>query len=269
MEESRVHKEVSFIANHQAAEVAQPGEGALDLPASAVAAQLASVLGFGSRAIGTMRADQLYPAGGESLPERIGVIGLVGDHPRGLALGLDGVEGRFRERDFPRRGRGKLASQRKTLAVDHHQPLRALAPLGGSHGFAPPLAGAKLASRKASCQSSLPFASRCARKARHTSSHTSSSSQRRKRRQQVDGLGYPSGRSAHGAPVRRIQRMPSSTSRLSRHGLPPFAPVVISGSSGPIFAHISSVRNRLRAMDLTSMTQRPHPGQSFLYQVMK
>ena len=263
MEERRVHKDVPLVTDYQAAAVAQPGEGTLNLPPSAIAPQLAAVLGLGSPAIAAMRADQLYATIGESLPERIGVVGLVGDQSRGLRLCLDRVEGSFRERDFPRRGRGKVASQRKTLAVDHHHPLRALAPLGGSHGFAPPLAGAKLASRKASCQSSVPAAFSCARKARHTSNHTPLSSQNRKRRQQVEGLGYPSGRSAHGAPVRRIHRMPSNTSRLSRHGLPPLGPAAISGSNGPIFAHTSSVRNRLRAMDRASMTKRPCLRQSF------
>jgi hypothetical protein len=149
-----------------------------------------------------------------------------------------------------------LASQRKTLAVDHHHPFRALAPFGGSHGIAPPLAGAKLPSKKVSCQSSVPAASSWARKARHTSNQTPLSSHWRNRRQHVDALGYSVGRSAQGAPVRKIHNTPSSTSRLLRQGRPPCTPVGgNSGNNGPILSHIASVRNCLRAMPETSMTK--------------
>jgi hypothetical protein len=41
----------------------------------------------------------------------------------------------------------KVVSQRKTAAVDHHHPLRPLAPLGFSDSAAPFFAGAKLPSR--------------------------------------------------------------------------------------------------------------------------
>ena len=69
MEEGRVHEQVAFVADNQATEVAQPGEGALDLPASAIAAQLASVLGLGPLAIAAIGADQLHPAVGQCLAE--------------------------------------------------------------------------------------------------------------------------------------------------------------------------------------------------------
>jgi hypothetical protein len=46
----------------------------------------------------------------------------------------------------------KVVSQRKTRAVNHHHPLRSLAPLGLAHGGAPFFAGAKLPSRKDSLQ---------------------------------------------------------------------------------------------------------------------
>jgi hypothetical protein len=85
-------------------------------------------------------------------------------------------------------------------------------------------AGANLASMKASCQSNIPSMSSWERKARITYNQISSSVQRLRRRQQVDGLGYVEGKSFHGAPVRRIQRMPSKTSRLEASGRPPLGP---------------------------------------------
>lgn len=75
------------------------------------------------------------------------------------------------------------------------------------------------------------------------SNQTPSFSQRFNRRQQVGGEGYCSGRSCHRAPVRSIQRMPSSTRRLSAQGRPPCGFFGSRGSRGLIFSHCSSVRN--------------------------
>src|SRR6185437_12579500 len=50
----------------------------------------------------------------------------------------------------------QVVSQRNTLAVDHHHPLRALAAFGFADPVAPFLAGAKLPSMKLSLQSSRP-----------------------------------------------------------------------------------------------------------------
>jgi hypothetical protein len=46
----------------------------------------------------------------------------------------------------------KVVSQRKAAAVDHHHPLRPLAPLGFPDSTAPFFAGAKLPSRNDSLQ---------------------------------------------------------------------------------------------------------------------
>jgi hypothetical protein len=113
-----------------------------------------------------------------------------------------------------------VVSQRNTLAVDHHHPLCALAPAGLADTEPPFLAGAKLPSIKASDQSNCPRWSNSARNARHALSHTPCSSQSFSRRQHVEGLGYSLGKSAHGAPVRKTQRIPSKTLRLSIQGRP-------------------------------------------------
>jgi hypothetical protein len=73
-------------------------------------------------------------------------------------------------------------SQRNTLAVDHHHPLRTLAAFGFSDARAPFFAEAKEPSAKVSSQSSLPAASSSPRNARQIVSHKSSSSQSRSRR---------------------------------------------------------------------------------------
>jgi hypothetical protein len=134
-----------------------------------------------------------------------------------------------------------VVSQRNTLAVDHHHPLRALAPFGWADAFAPFFAGAKLPSINASDQSSCPLWSSSARNALHASSQTSCSSHVLSRRQQVDGLEYVLGRSAQGAPVRSIQSIPSKTLRLSAQGLPPRPDSLGFGSNGSIFSHCDCV----------------------------
>jgi hypothetical protein len=137
-------------------------------------------------------------------------------------------------------------SQRNTLAVDHHHPLCAFPPLGFPNSRPPFLAGAKLPSAKASLQSNCPRSSRVERKACQMASHTSSSSHFCNRRQQVEGLGYWSGRSCQRAPVRRIHKMPSKTARLGAQGRPPFLDLGRTGNRGSINFHCLSVRSGLR-----------------------
>src|SRR2546430_13457137 len=157
MKECAVNRERAVIANHQMPEVAEPREGALDFPAPAVAPQRSSVLGRRLASIPTMRRDQFNPALPQRRSQRVTVVTTISDQaqrllprpPRvGSATYADGRERRFRELRFVRGCRTKELSQRKTLAVDHHQPLRALAPLGFSDASAPFMAEAKFPVRQ-------------------------------------------------------------------------------------------------------------------------
>jgi hypothetical protein len=138
-----------------------------------------------------------------------------------------------------------MYSHRNTLAVDHHHPLRTLAPLGFSDLRAPFFAEANEPSMNVSSQWSRPRASSWPRKARHIRSHVPSSSHCRRRRQHVDPLGYPSGRSRHRAPVFKTQRIPSTTSRLLTRGRPPWGERRGRGRCGSILAHCASVTRTL------------------------
>jgi hypothetical protein len=101
-------------------------------------------------------------------------------------------------------------------------------------------------------QSSRPRASSWPRKARHSRSQVPSSSHWRRRRQQVDPLGYPSGRSRHRAPVFSTQRIPSTTSRWLTRGRPPFRERRGRGRCGSILTHCASVSRTLRLANSTS-----------------
>src|SRR5208337_410253 len=137
----------------------------------------------------------------------------------------------------------KVVSQRNTAAVDHHHPLRPLAPLGFSDSAAPFFAGAKLPSRNKSLELNCWRSFNSLRNARQTFSQMPCSSQSRSRRQQVEGCGYFSGKSCHLAPLRRIHKMPSRTRRFSIHGRPPLRCLGGLGSKGAIFFHCASVSN--------------------------
>ena len=248
MKESQVNQGQAFIAHDQASEVAEPGEGAFDLPTTLIAGLDLFRLLTAVFPIPSIRDQQANPSLAQLVPQLIRIIRLISNEAFGSGFRaapappwhLDSLQGRFRQSYFRRRRRGNGASQRNTLAVDHHQPLRALPPLGGADAVAPFLAGAKLPSRKLSLQSNWPRASSSARNCRHTSNHTSCSSHNCKRRQQVLGRGYSGGRSRQRAPVLSTHKMPSNTRRLSAHGRP--RPEEW-GSNGSIFFHCSSDKN--------------------------
>jgi len=134
-------------------------------------------------------------------------------------------------------------SQRKTLAVCHHHELCAFAALRLPDCEAPFFAGAKVASTNDSLQSSCFFSSSWDMKQRQALSQVPSCSQRLSLRQQVDGLGYESGKAFHGAPVHSTQRMPSKHGRFGINLRPPFFDCWGSGRWGAIFSQCASLNN--------------------------
>ena len=252
MKERAIDRERAIVTDHQASEVSQPGVGAFHDPSSAIAPQCSAILRRGPHAIFLVRADQFDPALPQALPQRIAVIRFVGDHPQRFLLWttrvmtspyVDRRERRLCEFDFRRGCRVKVVSQRKTAAVDHHHPLRPLAPLGFSDSAAPFFAGAKLPSRNDSLHFNCWRSLSSLRNVRQMFNQTPCSSQSRSRRQHVEGCGNFSGRSCQRAPLRRIHKIPSSTRRFSIHGRPPWRCLGGLGSKGAIFFHCASVSN--------------------------
>ncbi len=200
-----------------------------------------------------MRDDQLDAACRQLLAQGVAIVAAVGDQAAGLLPGAtatmpvpyaDRRERRRDQLDFRRGGSVKVVSQRNTRAVDHHHPLRALAPLGFADSAAPFLAGAKLPSIKDSLHFNCWRSFSSPRKARQIVSQTSCSSQSRNLRQQVEGEENSSGKSCQRAPLRSIHKMPSNTLRSGAGGRPPFGRGGRLGSKGRIFSHWASVSNR-------------------------
>ena len=253
MKERLVNGKRAIVAHDESAEVGEPSKGAFHGPPTLIAAQRSAILGRGFAPVLAMRGDQLDAARRQLLPKRIAIVAAVGDEANRLlprpagsmpSPYLDRREGRFDELDFRGGRRVKVVSQRKTRAVDHHHPLRPLAPLGLADPGAPFFAGAKLPSRKDSLQFICCRSLSSPKKVRQIFSQTSCSSQSRSLRQQVEGEGNSSGKSCHRAPLRKIHKMPSSTLRSGAGGRPPRGRNGRWGSKGRIFSHWASVNIR-------------------------
>ena len=138
MKEGAIDGERAVVAHDQAPEVSEPRIRPFNNPSPSITPQRSAILSCGPNAIPLVRTDQFDAPLPQAFPQRIAVIGFVGDHPQRLLPRASGVmtppypdrrERRLRESDFRRGGRVKVVSQRKTAAVDHHHPLRPLAPL--------------------------------------------------------------------------------------------------------------------------------------------
>ena len=202
MEKSFEYGEDAIVAHLDAAEVLQPGVGALDFPALAVASKLAFVLEATIANIASVGNDQLRTLPFQSPSQRIGVIAAVGnDAPQvGTRTAASGprhahlLECALREPTFGDLRGHKLHSDRYVPAVDHHHALRTFPATCFADCRAPFFAVMNVASRKASSQSSNRRWSNKESSLCHAASQTPCSSHIRNRRQQVDPSGYWSGR---------------------------------------------------------------------------
>jgi hypothetical protein len=153
-----------------------------------------------------------------------------------------------------RRSRGNVDGERKTSAVCHCHDFAPFTTFGAAHIESPFLAATNVPSIKHSARSSLPLTRRSSAKASRTLRRTPDLTQLWNLRWQVWYGGNLSGRSCQRAPVRKIQRIPLRTSRLSLHGLPrPSSRRGFSGISGEITAHCSSVNSSRRAISAIQM----------------
>ena len=185
------------MTDQQLAEVAEPRDRVPDYPPPFGAAHVASVFVPTHLVVVPIRHDDGNPAPAEPLAQGVAVIRPVRDQPgRRLAWtpgsgprDADRVRRRVDKGDFRGAGRGDMYSQRNTLAVDHHHPLRALAALGFPDARAHFVADTNKPSMNTFSHRIRPRASSWPRKARHIRSHVSSSSHCRRHRQQVVPLG--------------------------------------------------------------------------------
>lgn len=234
-----------LVTNDQPAKIADPADRAFDFPAPTVTPKLSAVLHFRLAAVLPMGTDQVNATPPQPFSQRIGVSRLVINQSfRVLSWSAsacprngDLLQRRFDQRDFVRRRRGKLYSQRHTLAIRHHHKLCTLSAFGLSDAFTPFFAEENVPSAKHSYHFNCPAASSVPSNARHASNRTPASSHACNRRQQVLAEGKCLGKSFQRAPLRKIQSIPSKHGRLGTGFWPPFSDAFGSGNNGSTTVH--------------------------------
>lgn len=243
MDEAEEVRRLHLVASADTAEAEQPRKEPLHLPAALVPSKRPSIL-LPRALANAERCDQLDPLVVERRLELRAVVGSVCDEPLRLRFREAGFEGSVNERNFATLTRSDGGRYRKTIAVCDRHELGGRAATSSSHKKTPFFAPAWVPSMKVSLRSSLPRAIRSSASACRTSCRTPASTQPWKRRKHVAYGGYRAGMSAHGAPVRRIQRTPLRTSLGSRHGRPrPSSRTLGLGSNASTTDHCASVRS--------------------------
>ena len=212
-------------------------------------AEFSTVLRCGFLSIAFMRLNHFNALFSQFSVQWIRIISFIADQSLGQLFGKNFGESFSDQADFMRGSRVHVNGDRKTRAVCHCHDLRTFAPLGFSNFEAPFFATTKVPSIKHSDKSNSPRVRKSSARASRTLFKVSSLTHIWKRRWQVWYGGNLPGKSCQRAPVRNMQRMPSKTSRFSRHGLPrPSSRRIGSAMSGSSIAHCSSVNNSLFAM---------------------
>jgi len=143
-----------------------------------------------------------------------------------------------------RRSRRCVDGERKTSAIRHCHELATFAALGLSHSRAPFFATTKVPSMKHSLKSRPPRSFKSAASASKILRSVPFRAHSWNRRWQVWYGGKRGGKSYQRAPLRRIHKMPLSTSRSSRRGLP--LGLLVCGNSGLINCHCASLSSSRR-----------------------
>ena len=79
MDKSLIDKVVVLVSNDEPTEAADPGDGAFNLPAAAVAPQFTTVLGVRSFASSSMGTDQIPTFGQQTRAKFVAVICSIGN----------------------------------------------------------------------------------------------------------------------------------------------------------------------------------------------
>jgi hypothetical protein len=235
----------ALVAGDEATGSKHPGEQPLDAPTSAVASQRSTVLCL-ALPRGIVRRDHLDPLLGELLIESITVVGAVSDQALWEFSGEPLPERVMDEACFMSLTTSNPNGDRKATAVCHCHDLGRFAAASSPNDKAPLFAPAWEPSMYASVRSSFPRSRRSSAKARRIFRRMLLSTQAWYRRWHVWYGGYRAGRSAQGAPVRKIHSTPFITSRGDRQGRPPLRPGSFRSRAGikaSIACHCSSVKS--------------------------
>jgi len=240
----------AFVAHHQSAKGLQPRIGALDDPAALVTSELAPILMGGNSVVATCRNNWLDVSLDQQGSHCIAVVTTICNQPARLAppgtAASDApvLKRRFEQFYFRRGSLLHVYSERSTRAIGQYHELCSLASFSLPDQRTPFFAVMNMPSMKHSSHRTFFLSSNWSRKARHMFRSTSLSAHSFNRRWTVLFEPYRSGSSLQGAPVHRIQRMPSKHLRSSAAGRPPFFCRLRLGSFALINSHCLSVTAR-------------------------
>ena len=210
-----------FMSNHNTPIILKPGKQALHFPPASIRPQLASILGFRFLASFSMRGNHLNIALiKQPLIKVITVIRLITDKLVGSIFGKATVNRCINQSYFVGRSAFNVSGDRKTRSVCDCHDLGALAAPCLADSKTPFFAGTKVPSMKASRMSIWPLSYRSCASCCAMRLNTPCRTHCWNHLWHVWYGGYRCGRSFHGAPVRRIHKMPLKTERRSWVGRP-------------------------------------------------
>lgn len=253
--------------------VTSMSKGSLYLPTVPIAAHSAAIVCSTLRSpVVAMRRQQPRAHGCCRLAKRVTVVRLVSDQihwpeietPTRCLVEL--LKHRLDQFGFSDRRRSADSREGNALLADDELYFDSLPAFREPDLGTPFFAALKVASMYVSSVVSRPCSISLPSDASQMARHTPSSSHSFKRRQHVGPLGKGGGRSRQRAPERSTQIIPSTHSRLPRHGRPRRSLRTLGlGSMGSIAAHCSSVR--IRDMRLAIPEQKAFCGQKYKYHV--
>jgi hypothetical protein len=226
------------------AKVIDPRKEPLDLLSSSVPPQLPPILRFGPFSVLPMGRDHLDTLRLQLSIELVTVIRPVPNELLGFFLNKPVFDRVLHQHYFMPVSTLEAYGDRKTSAVCNCHDLPPFAPLRISNPWAPFFAGTKVPSMIYSFKSKSPRSFKSLAVAFGVDPIVPFRTHDWNRRWQVWYGEYRSGRYCQGAPVRRIHKIPLSTSLDSLQGLPfPSALFGNVGSNDFITSHCSSVRS--------------------------
>lgn len=244
----------SLVADGEAAELVEPGEGSFNHPAMLTEP--------GVRLDAFASDPDLDPAATEGLTAAGNVVGLVGVQlggplpwPTARALDWrDGIDQLLEDDTVVAVRPGDEGREWRAASVRNNVALRArFAAIRGirAGGLAPLFAGRLALSRQARAQSIWLACPNWSSRARCSRSQTPATCQSRRRRQQVMPAPQPSsgGSISHGMPLLSTKMMPVRHARSAIRGRPPFGLAGSFGSNGSMIVHSSSLTKGLLMSD--------------------
>jgi hypothetical protein len=238
MKEACIGGDQTFVADDEASTVPHPGQRPVDDPSSAITAQRPPLLMGRLLGVPPRRDERCNPPLSQAGAQGVAGIAAIRKQALGSLAGpsrcaraadRERLEGLLKAGDFRLGGRLQVGSQRRTRAIDQHQPLGPLATWRVPACGPPWFAGTQRPSTTHASQRSCSWSWRWAKQARQRLRKMPRAAQCLSRRQQGLARPYRRGHARYWQPVHRIHTIPATQRRASPRGRPPPGAVLGGG----------------------------------------